>query len=1027
MHAPKLAALVLSTCALTACVEYAPTPDTGAPPPQADAGPPGDGATPAPDAAERTCNPTVYRGSTYDCSALDRCTETDFQYRLACCECDPTLCDPDPTCQTPPDAGVVDGGPTPPPPPQTESCMACHNGASANDYSGPGLSNPHPFQGAANILCSQCHGGNPQATGKAQAHTPPPPAIGDRQKQTVDQYAWFNRLTLAGLDKQPDYTLNGRTYTALDFLQFVNPGDLRVVSRNRGCGLAGCHGGEHADWVSRASPIGTEVGFFSAAMYHIGVDNSIPEHRGLYQDTAADYAFREVRDPNFTPANAKTGQVGWLKEVPEYAQWGTGEIWNNPDFDVANLVDDIYNAANGDPPAKSGRVRNNTALAKLYQEQVSITCGDCHAGSAGANNRYADFRSSGCTACHMEYSLDGRSRSTDPNVNKLEPANPDAIAAPERPHIETHQIRNVAKVLDNGAFVRGISDRACVGCHQGSNRTVLQYWGIRLDQNQDLVNNFQYPANPVTFTNTAQDERLFDPAVNNVTFNGRNANQYILNEDYDGDQRDDTPADVHYEAGLGCIDCHGSRDVHAGTEGDPTSGNIVSRMDQTVKITCENCHGGIDGYADTKPCLSYDGRQASCAKDSANNAMPHVTKDPQGNYWLTSRVDGQRHYLPQTKDTVYNTNKRNPINQRLIYNAKASYAMGRLDGTLENGTGPQQTNPNLVGQGFSHTDRLDCVSCHGSWTNNCTGCHLRTQYDANPANYFFSNITGERIVLKQANADFTYISPVNMYLGVNSKGKVTQFSAGMKVFYRYTDRNGNDSQVYTFSDRNGEGNNPNYLGRNPHPALGNYQMAAHTIRGKVTANNEGPRYCVACHNTTAGLAQFGAQYAQFLNDYNNRNYANLNFNLLQEHIGKNPGNQLNSPFFVHQAAGLGTGLYLFDETGCPVNPLDNRADRFFCPDGAPADNFNANNVVYDADRLVEVTGVTNACSLHPLLNPANGGLLRQGALNPLMSGTLGAGIINKMVNPDINQGGKVLDSWIDANGAAQGNAANFIQ
>jgi hypothetical protein len=127
------------------------------------------------------------------------------------------------------------------------------------------------------------------------------------------------------------------------------------------------------------------------------------------------------------------------------------------------------------------------------------------------------------------------------------------------------------------------------------------------------------------------------------------------------------------------------------------------------------------------------------------------------------------------------------------------------------------------------------------------------------------------------------------------------------------------------------------------------------------------------------------------------------------------------------AAGLGTGLYLFDETGCPVNPLDNRADRFFCPDGAPADNFNANNVVYDADRLVEVTGVTNACSLHPLLNPANGGLLRQGALNPLMSGTLGAGIINKMVNPDINQGGKVLDSWIDANGAAQGNAANFIQ
>jgi hypothetical protein len=119
-----------------------------------------------------------------------------------------------------------------------------------------------------------------------------------------------------------------------------------------------------------------------------------------------------------------------------------------------------------------------------------------------------------------------------------------------------------------------------VGCHQGSNRTVLQYWGIRLDQNQDLVNNFQYPANPVNFTNTRRTRACIDPAVNNATFNGRNANQYILAEDYDGDGRDDTPADVHYEAGLGCIDCHGSRDVHGGTEGDPTSGKIMSRMDQ---------------------------------------------------------------------------------------------------------------------------------------------------------------------------------------------------------------------------------------------------------------------------------------------------------------------------------------------------------------------------------------------------------------------------------------------------------------
>ena len=39
----------------------------------------------------------------------------------------------------------------------------------------------------------------------------------------------------------------------------------------------------------------------------------------------------------------------------------------------------------------------------------------------------------------------------------------------------------------------------------------------------------------------------------NQTFNNRTADQYLLFEDYDGDGRDDTPPDLHYEAGLGVL------------------------------------------------------------------------------------------------------------------------------------------------------------------------------------------------------------------------------------------------------------------------------------------------------------------------------------------------------------------------------------------------------------------------------------------------------------------------------------------
>jgi len=403
---------------------------------------------------------------------------------------------------------------------------------------------------------------------------------------------------------------------------------------------------------------------------------------------------------------------------------------------------------------------------------------------------------------------------------------------------------------------------------------------------------------------------------------------------------------------------------------------------------------------------------------------------------LVSRLNGERHYIPQTKDTVSRQgNKRHPITQQLLYNPKASFAMGRVDQDPNNGAGPLQADPNLASNGFSHTDNLDCAACHASWNNQCTGCHLRTQYDANPANYFFSNITGERILLKQQNADFTYISPLQMYLGVNSKGKITQMNGGMKVFYAYTDLANATSQVFTFSDRSGNGNNPNFQGRNAHPALGMSQMSAHTTRGKVTATNEGPRYCVACHQNQDGLNNFGADYATYATDYFNRNYANLNFNLLQQHIGQNTGNQLNSPFWVHMVAGLGTGLYLFGKdaadatVACPINPFDANDNRFFCQGTSPQDRFNNGGldlVAWDLDRYVEwnpttfTGGVSNTMGMHPLLNAA-GSTLRAGGLNLNHTGPLGSPMINKIANTNNAQGGKVLDSWMDADGNAQGN------
>jgi hypothetical protein len=889
----------------------------------------------------------------------------------------------------------------------SQSCMLCHNGSLANDYAGPGLENPHPFPGAEMLLCTDCHGGNGTGGGEAASHVPPPPQIGDEQQLTNNAKSYFNRLTLAGLDKFPDYQVNGVTYTALDYLQFINPGDLRVVTQNRGCGA--CHD-QHAETVS-GSALATEAGIFSGARYAIGAENSVPENVGLHEDTAADIGFRAVQDANWQVNQSQLGAVSRLIEAPVFSVFGaTGPsaIFNNPAYFAAALLDD----RNPDNSVITG-----SPLANLFHEQVAFTCGDCHLGTAGANNRAGDYRSSGCTACHMQYSLGGRSGSSDPNVNKLEPVDPDDIDAPERSHARMHKISSIAKTLPNGAQIKGIDDYACAGCHQGSNRTVMQYWGIRLDQNADVKNGRQYPANPVTFQTTHNDARLFDPDVNNNTFNGRNGNQYVLREDYDGDGRDDTPADVHYEAGLGCIDCHGSYDLHGG---DVTAGgsSIVSRMEQQVGIRCENCHGTIDAYAATAPAIAYDGTVKDLAMDAEGHPLKHVERAANGSYYLKSRLDGAVHYVPQTKDTIADSGKLHPTTLQPIYSAKASYAMGRVDADPSNGIGPKQSNTSA--DGFSHTDRMECVACHGSWTNTCMGCHLGGEYDTGNN---FSNITGERIVYKQANADFTYQSPIYFQLGVGPRGRITQFSANTKVFYHWEDKNNVLSQVFCFTDRNGGGTNP----AAGFGSMSHNSMMAHSIRGKVDSSREGPRYCVACHLTDESLANYSSEYDAFRTALANGNFGALDFQLLKDHFGKNTGNQMNSPLWAHMAAGLGTGLFLFDEFGAPVNPLDTNPLRVGAGGVAPASNFDPARVKLDLDRIVRPNGVANGSNNHAWLASALqamlGAALRDGASDPMLAGPLGATLTTMLADPTT---GLVLDSWLDANGASKGNAATYV-
>jgi hypothetical protein len=91
-------------------------------------------------------------------------------------------------------------------------------------------------------------------------------------------------------------------------------------------------------------------------------------------------------------------------------------------------------------------------------------------------------------------------------------------------------------------------------------------------------------------------------------------------------------------------------------------------------------------------------------------------------------------------------------------------------------------------------------------------------------------------------------------------------------------------------------------------------------------------------------------------------------------------------------------------------------------------NTNADTAVYDTDRLVEfATGISNVSGTHPMLYGAayalrDGALVQNEDIN--LSGPLGRTLVQKLAD---EANGLVLDSWVDANGAPGGNAANYIQ
>ena len=176
-----------------------------------------------------------------------------------------------------------------------------------------------------------------------------------------------------------------------------------------------------------------------------------------------------------------------------------------------------------------------------------------------------------------------------------------------------------------------VSDARCFGCHSRSGRISLSYTGLA---EVDGAN--QQP--------TSSGLRLSD---------GRPVER--------------KPADVHYLAGMSCIDCHTS----IGLMGDASD---TDHQRQAVDISCTDCHDDAAKPGNSKGTL---------ATARNNTPLTHIEVRADGS-WLHTKITGRVLKIPKL-DRKYHAED-------------------------------------------SNHQRLECATCHSQWAPQCFGCHI--QYDA---------------------------------------------------------------------------------------------------------------------------------------------------------------------------------------------------------------------------------------------------------------------------------------------------------
>ena len=622
---------------------------------------------------------------------------------------------------------------------KSKGCVSCHSAMDSHNMH----ANP-----AVQLGCTDCHGGNPSVTlDGAKPGSDVYTAL--REKAHVLPVYPEDWHYPSSANPERSYTLLNRE--AAPFIRFINPSDFRVAEQ--ACGSC------HLDIIeaSKRSMHATGAMLWGGASYNNGI---LPFKRYLLGEAYTNEGEPAVLKGPIptTPAMRERGILDILYPLPAWETTKPGDIFRVferggrnisnlfPETGIPNSLGLIQRLEEPGRPDFRQSNRGPGTGARISVPVINLTktrLNDPLLWFLGTNDQPGDFRSSGCSACHVVYANDrdpkhsgpyavhgnrGLSVGSDPTIPKDEPGHP----------------------LEH-RFTRAIPTSQCMVCHMHQpNMFVNSFLGYTMwDYESDAP--AMWPEEQ-RYPDAAERRKILDRNPEGAAIRGNWADREFLAEvsklnpqlkdtqfaDYHGhgwnfravfkrDRKgnlldaeggvisDEDPhkfekavhmSSIHADAGMHCVDCHFAQDSHG-------NGHIYGEVAAAVEIACIDCHGTAKAYPNLKtsgPAKLGTGMDLS------------LLRNPDGQTRFAWEGDKliQRSMLTPGLEWEVSLVKDSVTQGHSGYNAKAARAklMSRNTDTQAWGEGTEDCN-----RAHSY-ENMECYACHTSWTTSCGGCHL---------------------------------------------------------------------------------------------------------------------------------------------------------------------------------------------------------------------------------------------------------------------------------------------------------------